>query len=480
VAGSGDRPSPPPTGRPPAGYAAACATVLLVAVVLRVAGAFNDLWLDEIWSLDLVRTSVTSPLDVFTAVRHDNNHWLNSLVLYALGPGRPLSVYRLPAVGFGIATVVAGWAVGRRGGRAEGFVTLLLLGLSYLLVHYSSEARGYAPAVFFAVAGYGLMRRQLTAPSRAGGVLFPVCAALGVVSHLTFVPVYAGLLLWSVVGRPRGGWWADPAGRMIRLHALPLATLAGVYFADLRYQDVGGGPVCPLPAVLRQTAGWALGAPPAGGLDAVAGAVAVAAAGAGVWLARNRPDREWVFFAAVLTLPLLPPLLRLRPDFYPRYFLTSVPFVLILLARVLARAWRRGAAARAAVAVVLAAFCAGNLALAAEFFRAGRGQYRAAVAYIAARSGGGEVVVTGDHDFRNRTVFAFYAARDFPGMRWRYVPYGEWAASAPRWAVLHAFEGVSPVPEFTAPNGRRYAFRAMFPYAGASGWNWYIYEMEAG
>jgi hypothetical protein len=265
---------------------------------------------------------------------------------------------------------------------------------------------------------------------------------------------------------------------LIGLHAAPVAVFATLYFADLRHQEIGGGPVTPLSAVLRQTAEWTLGAPAAGGLDVLAGLLAAAGVGAGVWFARERPSREWVFFAAVLTLPLFPPLLRLRPDFYPRYFLSSVPFVLILLGRVLGRMWRSGTAARFAAVGIVAAFCAGNLARAADFLRAGRGQYRAALAYMAARSGDGELVVTSDHDFRNRTVFAFYANRDFPAVRLQYVPYADWAATEPRWAVLQSFEDVSPDGQINGPNGIRYTFREKFPYAGASGWNWYVYEID--
>jgi hypothetical protein len=65
-------------------YVALCAGVFLLAAIIRIVAAFNDLWLDEIWSIELVR-ELRSALGVFTQTHHDNNHYLNSLFIYVLG-----------------------------------------------------------------------------------------------------------------------------------------------------------------------------------------------------------------------------------------------------------------------------------------------------------------------------------------------------------------------------------------------------------
>src|ERR1700733_3219543 len=70
--------------------------ILVLAVGVRILGAFNDLWLDEIWSLDLVQ-QVSSPWGIFTRIHQDTNQYLNSLFIYFLGPHGNWHIYRIPS-----------------------------------------------------------------------------------------------------------------------------------------------------------------------------------------------------------------------------------------------------------------------------------------------------------------------------------------------------------------------------------------------
>ena len=49
-----------------------------VGTALRVFAAHNDLWVDEIWTLQLLRERGHSFDDVFTNIKHSNNHHLCS------------------------------------------------------------------------------------------------------------------------------------------------------------------------------------------------------------------------------------------------------------------------------------------------------------------------------------------------------------------------------------------------------------------
>ena len=72
------------------------------------------------------------------------------------------------------------------------------------MILYSSEARGYALAVFFALAAFDLLDRYLDTrrwPSAAG---FSVCVILGFLSQLTFVSFYLATLAWSLYRLQRG------------------------------------------------------------------------------------------------------------------------------------------------------------------------------------------------------------------------------------------------------------------------------------
>ena len=62
-------------------YVGSCLLIVAVAALLRARSAMNDLWMDEIWSVELVR-ELHSPLEIFTKIHHDNNHYLNSLFIY--------------------------------------------------------------------------------------------------------------------------------------------------------------------------------------------------------------------------------------------------------------------------------------------------------------------------------------------------------------------------------------------------------------
>src|SRR5262245_61476582 len=53
-----------------------------IGVIVRVFAAHNDLWFDEVWSLELLRERGHSFADVFTNIKHSNNHHLCSLWMW--------------------------------------------------------------------------------------------------------------------------------------------------------------------------------------------------------------------------------------------------------------------------------------------------------------------------------------------------------------------------------------------------------------
>ena len=97
------------------------------SAILMIAAIRGDLWLDEVMSL---KTALTAPgwLALITQNANDNNHLLNTFFLRLLGWQQHLFVYRLPAVLFGIYTIVAlawtarRWSCGM--GRLSGGIVL--------------------------------------------------------------------------------------------------------------------------------------------------------------------------------------------------------------------------------------------------------------------------------------------------------------------------------------------------------------------
>ena len=113
--------------------------MLLVSAALRFFGAQGDLWLDEIWTLNIVSNMEHAYL-IFWGPYHDNNHFLNTYYIYLVGAQSSPSVLRGLAIVTGIASVVVAGLIGLRRSRAEALINMLLFGLSYAMVHYGSEA----------------------------------------------------------------------------------------------------------------------------------------------------------------------------------------------------------------------------------------------------------------------------------------------------------------------------------------------------
>ena len=145
--------------------------VVLASVIVRLPGMFGDLWLDEIWTLrDLGK--LDSAVEIFTKEHYDNNHYLNSLILYLLGSRDRWIIYRIHSLVAGAGAVVLAWLIGRGYGKAGAIFSSLLVGGAYSMIHFSSEARRYAFVVFFGFASFIVVRRFVQSKSWAGAGLF--------------------------------------------------------------------------------------------------------------------------------------------------------------------------------------------------------------------------------------------------------------------------------------------------------------------
>ncbi|WP_376704342.1 hypothetical protein RQ479_05220 [Mesorhizobium sp. ISC25] len=133
----------------------AALVIAVTGLVLRLLGARGDLWLDEIWSFALIEP-LTSIDQIFWRVNHDNNHFLNSVYLYLIGPDASPLIQRGLSIALGVATIGAAAASAASRGRQAMIATSLLFAVSYPMVHYGSEARGYAGpcAVHAAFGGF--------------------------------------------------------------------------------------------------------------------------------------------------------------------------------------------------------------------------------------------------------------------------------------------------------------------------------------
>src|SRR5688500_17228352 len=170
--------------------------LVFLAAVPRVAGVYGDFWLDEIWSWRIA-ANIAAPkwILLHPVARYDNNHPLNTLTMWLSGHHVYSAVYRVPAVMSGIGTIVVAAIVLRRRGVAEMFAGVLLVGFACRLVSCSSEARGYAPAVFFALVAFDALDRYLRSRGWFANLAFVLACVLGIAAHLTFVYFWAAAVV---------------------------------------------------------------------------------------------------------------------------------------------------------------------------------------------------------------------------------------------------------------------------------------------
>src|SRR5262249_40603669 len=127
--------------------------IMIIAGAVRAGGLFNDLWFDEIWTIGRIQ-KFTSLGWIFTRFLHDNKHPLNTEWMYLVMGSDVAWLYRLPAW---IAGLVSVWIAAQIAllqfrylradaspdvAQAAAIIIAVLVGSSYTLTVYFSEARG--------------------------------------------------------------------------------------------------------------------------------------------------------------------------------------------------------------------------------------------------------------------------------------------------------------------------------------------------
>lgn len=474
------------SGVRPHGLALVCGVgaglILLVGLVLRLVGTHGDLWLDEIWTLDLLKP-VTSVGQIVWGINHDNNHLLNSIYLYLVGLDAPVPLQRAFSVALGTGAVVAaGLAVLRRG-WATALIAVLLFAVAYPMVHYSSEARGYAGLVLFSLLALIFLQRELDRPDALNRHALGATIGLGLLSHLTMIAsavtlaAWTGWVVWHRTGRFRQ---AEAMTRAIFRPALVWTAViaAGILFGALRHGfTIGGSDRFEAVQLVRGYGGLLrllLGVP-----AQVPASLCLAAAGAAVLLAaylwRDREGfRASLYVSSVVLLPAVMFLAHLPNLQFGRYFLFSGALFLLFVAEILGFAWRTGGFLKAAAVLALLAIVAGNAVSLRKFVASGRGHYRDAVA---AMSGTGPFTYGTDSEFRIPMVVDFYSSRLH--VAGRNVPSSDWCHDRPDWMVIEnasALRNGSELSLTAAGCALTYRLAKVFPAWGLSGSAWALYR----
>lgn len=244
---------------------------------------------------------------------------------------------------------------------------------------------------------------------------------------------------------------------------------------------MGGGPVHSFPYVIGQASALLLGFPNRDLWYLVAFLFVAAIIISGVMQLYRASDSRWIFYAsATIFAPGALVLLAQPVYLHFRYFIICFPFFLLLVVR-LARKWydilRKGK--RFLVLVSIALLIAGHIPKIHALLTLRRGQYTAALEYIAGSAPLRIIRIGTDQDFRNGMIFRFYVPRIKGGERLRYIEQNRWGAEPPDWIVLHSFDTHFRPVSGLSVGMHHYTLERQYRHADMSGWSWFLFKRVA-
>jgi len=457
-----------------------CGVIFLVAATLRFLGLFNDLWLDEIWSLAL-STTAKSPWDIFTKIHQDNNHYINTLFLYLLGDWGNWPGYRFLSWICGVATVGLAGLIGFRQSLATGFLSLILTGFSYILILYSSEARGYAPAIFFALLTYYLLGSFIENNNRKTALVASICMVFGLASHLVSLIFYTAVTLWILYSqlstgiKPKEAIWSAAY-----FHTAPILFCVFIYFTDLRYLQFGGGSPGSIVHAFAESITWTLGVSEIENWAIPSYLLGAIALTYGIIVLWRESKAEALFYSGIIALiPLIFAALGDQGYVYVRYFILGIVFSLILLARLLARLYQSGHYGRLTTLLIVFLYIATNSFYTFQLIQNGRGNYSGALNFIAQNSLTDKVSIGGDHEFRIPATLQFFVKTEALKKEINYLPKKSWPSEGVDWIIFHKESTEAPTTHkmnMRDGAGNIYHLEKIFPSAPLSGLHWFIYK----
>lgn len=441
------------------------AALWLLAVGLRIPGLNDDLWLDEVWSLEWI-SGTSHWWELLTARHHEINHWLMSLVLRITGAEPAWHARLVPLLmsgaGLGVVAFVA-----RR--RATELLWLALMATSTMLVHYSTEARGYAGAIAMAIIATVCARSYLADGNAPARWLLVAALTLGIGFHPSFAFVAAGIGAWILV--------STALRRAASVLALP-AIAAGAAWLSIRQMEVGGAMEHRASEAMTDLASYTLGLPPGWPLVLGGGVTLGLCLFEAVAMVRSRDAELALYLVGIIGAPALLTAARGEPYVFARHFLIVVPLVLLWLSRALIRLAGVGAAGRVAAVGLTLALLGANLLQWQNWTRNNRGAPREALAYVVSHSPStGRIGIASDQDFRNSRVVEFHSPHVGGGDRIQYVYDENWQNLFPDWLIVSRYETDSrPRPRRIQARGASYRLEREFPAAPVSGCLWALYH----
>lgn len=451
-----------------------CLTIAAAAIALRLPGLWTNFWLDEIWALQLAEHTETFA-GVFTRLSMDTNHWLYTLIMKMYNPGSHWWVYRIPSFAAGIAALPLVFALASKWSRSAGITALILCSFSCFLIVYASEARGYSLAIFFSLLSVWLLEKYHENCSPLIIPAFWLVGTLGIFSNLSFIMIYPGLLLFSLISLwKREKTVPGAAAKTMLIHLIPVMAIGVVVLVLVPKMTHGGGAEQTFLESALTFSSFALGAPDRPGWNHASIGITGFIIISGIWLVSRKSLRHALLFSGSIVLGPCLMAIQAPKDFsfwYARHFLICLPFIYIIAAITLTIPARlQTINGKAMLAVILMLYGIGQFHYLSDFFQHGRGKHLMALKWMADRTEQETITLTSDHHFRNLMLLSFYAPY-VPDKKFDYYrdPY-----KPPQWFIMHS-ENNAESPDSISIRGTSYELEKRFQSSHMSGFDWFLY-----
>lgn len=494
--------------------------ILTLAAVLRVlCSSSNEFWLDEIWSIKGV-SSLAGIGGVFTDFISDNNHPLNSIYLFFINKlgfnlfEKPsYLICRSLSILCGTLSVLLAYRLGNRLETKCGRVFSLIIALSYIQILYSSEARGYAGAVFasllsadillgskdriFSVKKSSVDDRDSIAELknsqswtvnpelrssyiRKVSITLLLASALGLLSHLSYYVFLVSVTIWFVTTNDKRDLF-HRALLLIKVMGPSLILAVILYLTFYRHLSEGSGALGEKTIFILNTISAIFGGPALSVNKPISAVVVVGLLLLFVTIVvteclrvlKKQDHSALLCFLIAIPVPLVLYYIYAPRVIYPRYFLVSITFFLALCANNLVRLSRTSLINRVISTGLLLGFLINSGIKTYELIIWGRGRPIEAINLIDSLATSSVTEISAQQDTRAFDSFKFYED-NFKKTSPQYVAN---RAYPTEWYIVESqdyFESPSSIIEPYA--GHRHCLAGRFNSAELSGFRWFIYR----
>ena len=456
--------------------------LFLIGVFLRVTYMGSELWLDEILTLQIAQGEASLFERVF-GFGSDNDHPLNTLLLSFISSETNWMV-RLPAVLFGGVGVFLMISLFISHPQTQ-IVTLYSISLSPFLVYYSSEARGYALLLFFALLLPYLIVRVIDDFRWRDLFSVSLVTAFGLLSHATFLFVVCGALAWlatEYVFR-RDSVLEVRQAVVFPFFSILLVSLLFVVLSISRI-PVGAGPSYSTIEVIAAAIAAVFGGAeqtlfPALYYQLIGLLVILVSGSQLLALCRSRDPIAIFYIVAIFVAPLCALIVRKPEALFERYFTVSILYLTLLFAGATARWLLDSEGLRRFAQGLMLLFALHVLIVHALYLSSGRGDI-AALLKIISEGSEERASVTSDHDLRLGTLVRFHsAAQGYKEIQYVSHDSEGLQSDPPKWLLRHDVNYLSrSLAKQYSFLGVHYERVALQRCAGYSCWNIGLYRRE--